>query len=838
MIHFHALLSLFRQEFTFRKSWYFNLSWIIAFGYFLILQGDPGTEIAFRSSIAMLISLAGMLGLGSIPFQAFGAQRRVFKSRNHKLIIGTLYTIVLFFPWFYLPIDAANGSLLFIECGILFGAAVLGLGDKEKSIVSILLSLFAKRIFPLLIVIWTFYLVGNRSYESIFLLGGLSVLWQLIAGFRGEIKESSRNIKALFLGLEILSFSGLAWLLSSNLSYQWIILVAALLGITFFLLIDKTPKKALPIAEKFLDTFYSDWLSYFFLISIIFIKTEVTFLFIVHLVFMRNALKTFILKFIDWLKNSKLRVLLFNFTNYRRGLILHLTVLLIYTALFCVAYKLMESYYLNDEEFFYKQGLLSKFLVLTLFFHGFLLITLSKKMVVQTFKNFLLEAGSPYNLAIFRIIMFQIILGSFFGEVFQYFEQWTHLPDSERTALPFIGWLIEILPITPELYRIVSFIGLGLAISILLGFKTRIALILYIPVALYLWGVPNFYGKLNHRHIMVWVPIILAFSRCADVLSIDAYINRKRKKIPTIRKSVEYALPFKMIWITLGIIYCSSGLHKLWDTGLFWALSDNLKNQIQLEWIEQYDTIKSFRIDHFPVLLNIGGMGIILLEIIYPILILKSYTRTFAFLGAWFLHLSAGYFLFIDFFHLRIANLSLLNWMKGKNWIRKKITGIESSTSSAETFSLSRLKRLPIVYVGGGLIAMNLLFSIFEINSWPFSGYPSYSNIVPNKVTLLEMNATDASGKEINVKRIGKNAHFRWESIRPFEERIAELAASNDTTGLQNKLNSYWALWATKVDSLESIKLVEMSLVTTGLAPERRGMILDSVYLGAVLIDE
>ena len=834
----HSLLALIRQELQFRKYWVYKLSWIIAFAYFLILQGDPGTEVAIQSSIAMLVSLIGMLGLNSIQFTLSSEKARVFESRKGRIIVTIPYTVLMLIPWFFLPLDFVNGGLLLVECAILFSASYSGFGNKSESISSKLFTLLPTRILPLIIVLWTFYLVGNRTYDDILLLVGLSILWQGIVGIRSDFNKAQESLKIPLLIAEVISFSCLSILLIAKVHYVWIILGISVIGIISTFFFEKWPRKMQLVITKSLDSFYFDWLSYFFLIGTIFIKTEITTVFAIHLIFFQNGLKTFILNFINWLNNSKLKRALFNFTDYRRGLIMHLCVLIGYTIIACIVYKMVLFYVPNEADFFEKQKLLSKLLVIAILFHGLLIILLNKKIVLQTLKKFILETGSPYNLSIFRIIFFLIILGSFYGEVFQEFEHWTHLPDSERADLPLIGWLIEIIPINPELYRMMSFIGVGLAISILFGFKTRWALILYVPIALYLWGVPNFYGKLNHRHIMVWIPIILTFSRCADVLSVDAMITRYRKKTPNLQDSVEYALPFKMFWITLGIIYCSSGFHKLWDTGLFWALSDNLKNQIQLEWIEQYDTIKSFRIDRFPTLLNIGGIGIILMEIIYPILILKSYTRIFAFIGAWGLHLSAGYFLFIDFFHLRIANLSLINWRKGKNLIREKMTGVILTNQPKVPFDLKNLNRMPIVYVGGGLIVVNLLFSILQINSWPFSGYPSYSSVVADEVTLLEMHATDVNGKLVDVKMIGKNAGFRWESIRPFEERINELAESSDTTGLQAKLESYWSLWSIKVDSLDDIVLVKMSLVRTSSTPEKRHIILSSKPIGTVFIQE
>jgi hypothetical protein len=834
------LSRLFRHEVAYRKAWTGDLSWLVVIAYFLIFQSDPGTEQAYNSVVFILIALVGMLGMSSLLLPRNEGNGSAYTQKEKRSVIG-VYGLLVFIPCFFLPLDEINLALFGSELILISIGLYTHSFESKKSIFLKLVHIFTSRLIPLSIVIWTFYLVGDKINSSIVSLGIVALAWQMLTGIRKSITRSINkeliplHIAVLFA--ELLSFAGLFYIMSTGLEFAWIGLGLYVVYVLFSTVFNsKKYDSPLNWAIHYTDTFYVEWLAFFFLFGIIFIKTEVLEIFLLHLLFFRSAMGRIFNAGYVWFKQSRIQEALFGFVSFKRGLLIHLTLLVVYTALFCVAYFTLEAQGIEEDTFFMIQKKLSKCLIALILFHGILLVLLKRVYVKNNLSEFFLETSSPYNLAIFRIIIFTIILGSYYGEVFQGFEEWTHLPFSERVGLPYIGWLIEILPMSPEFYNIMSFIGLGLVISILFGFKTRWALILYVPVALYLWGVPNFFGKLNHKHIMVWIPIILAFSRCAEVLSIDALINRNVKKIPKPKASIEYAIPFKILWITLGIVYCCSGFHKLWDTGLFWALSDNLSNQIQLEWVEQYDTVSAIRIDQYPILLKIGGIGIILLEIVYPIFILKSYTRIFAFAGAWSLHLSAGYFLSIDFISLRIANLSYLNWMKGGSLLRRKSNGNVLPEAEPVVFNIKGLKRMPIIYVGGILIGMNLIFSIVQINSWPFSSYPAYSNVVPNEVKLLDMKATDSKGQLIDVKRIGKNANFGWESMRPFEERIAELVESGDTTGLQSKLESYWQLWSTKVDSLETVTKVEMRLVTTSIVPERRNEVLNSQYLGDITI--
>ncbi|MFK7784897.1 MAG: hypothetical protein AB8B56_07270, partial [Crocinitomicaceae bacterium] len=483
------------------------------------------------------------------------------------------------------------------------------------------------------------------------------------------------------------------------------------------------------------------------------------------------------------------------------------------------------------EQFIWLQTLFGRLLVCVILMHVSVVILMRKEQTLKMIRDFFSEVGSPHNLAIFRIIVFFLIIGSFIGEVFGEFANWTYLDDSHRVGLPFIRWFTDLLPINPQLYFIVSIIGLALAICVLFGFKTRYALFAYVPIALYLWGVPNFFGKLNHRHIMVWVPIILSMSRCGDVISIDYLIQRYRNKKPKPQPSVEYALPLKFVWITIAIIYCCSGFHKLWDAGLHWALSDNLRNQILLEWVEQYDQVKSIRIDHYPLLLRFGAISVIVMEILFPLFIFKSYLRPFALLSSWSLHLSAGYFLSIDFVQLRFMNLSFVNW----SYFKKKRSPVSRSEEPSVPYDFRKFRSMRFMYVVVPLVSINLLFGILQINSWPFSGYPSYSSTVSNEVTLIRLDATTADSINVDVKRIAQEANFRWENLRPFEERIMDKYNSDDSTGLSIQLEEYWQLWDTKLSGLEEVKTVKMYFETTSVIPEKRELILDSGYLGTVI---
>lgn len=759
-------------------------------------------------------------------------------------------------PWFYLPFDGISLGLIILECLLFFIYSFPLSRFKKKGIVGALINAQYSFVIPAVLVSWTFYLVGGKTFPNFAPFLSIVIFWQFILGVRSVLSDRLNNqmetiTSVTFFGkvelkkvlyttliLELVTFLVLSvFLYSISEWYALGLIVFSLAALSNYYIFKK--HRNAPgysrISSIFLDSFYFQWFASILLVAIIPLETEITYIFITHLVVFRNVFKTVAKAIIDWFSRSYIKRFFYDFESYTKGLLIHVSFMILYFIVFSAAYYWLESNENDFNTFNWQQHLLSNGLIVMIFCHLTTIVILRRRQVAQTIQQFFLEKGSPYNLSVFRIIMFWIILGSIYGEVFGDFEKWTHLPYSEREGLPFIGWLIEILPITPELYMAMGKIALVLAVLILVGFQTRWALLIYVPIALYLWGVPNFYGKLNHRHIMVWVPMILAFSKCSEVLSVDAFIAKLRGTDRDLSHGVQFMLPFKMIWLILAVIYCCSGLHKLWDTGLYWALSDNLANQIQLEWVENYDTVSSIRVDRYPIFLKIMAVGVIIMEIIYPLLILHARTRIIALFSAWSLHISAGYFLYIDFFHLRIVHLSYINWVRIKSWLTKgkdKIYVVYDNNANA----FLKLRRMPLLYVGIFIVGTNLVFGIAQINTWPFSSYPAYSSIVPDKVDLLEMYAIDGDGKSIDVKRIAKNAKFRWETIRPFEQRIAEEVKKGETAGVQDKLEAYWQLWMTKVDSLSETESVAMYLETTSVVPEKRDVIIDRIYLGTVYV--
>jgi 1,4-dihydroxy-2-naphthoate octaprenyltransferase len=778
-------------------------------------------------------------------------------NRTQVLMLFALFLSLALIPWTYLPLDKYSWALIILELSLFVIYAFSPFRLKERGALGVVVDAMYAHALPAVLASYTFYLATNMQKEELTLFIILLFTWQLISGIRNILSHQLKDYEN-DIACETKTFvTAIGKNKTVSLLSVWIVPLEVATFMTFFAIVcfemwwlsfallphvgiasylflrgrkEGFTDQLKLFTWRYLDDFYIKWLPFGILISGVFYTLEIRFILLLHIVlfsfypwkwsrFLLNRFKA------TWLKR-----ILFDYKSYFKGLFIHFALIISYSLLFVILYFWGEENIANDL-FFEWQKDLSLIFLSVLFVHVLSVIILRWKQTVNELRRFFLEPNSAYNLAILRILVFAIVVPSMAGEGFGRFLSWTYLPDSQRVPLPFIGWWVENIPISPGIYKTILSLGIVFGFASLIGLWTKWSTKLFVLTALYVWSVPSFYGKLNHYHIMIWVPMILAFSKCSDVWSIDAYIRKRKvkKKDPVI--SWKYGLPTKGIWLLLGLIYFASGVHKLWDVGLYWALSDNLSNQIQLEWVENYDRISSFRIDNYPVVLKMSGMMVIMFEILYPIFLLRKQTRWFNFIGAYGLHMSAGYFMNIDFVHLRQAHFTLINF----DWVRRRL-GHSVDITKEEKISIKSMRSYSVVYVIGILFLGNTIMSISSTSTYPFSTYPSYTVIVPDTVTIIGFDARTSTGEYIDVKKLGQHANFRWENIRPFEQNIFESHLDGNETETEMKMKEYWSLWCANVPSLNEVVEVEMTLITTLLKPEERDEILSIDTLGVIHI--
>ncbi|MBV9088098.1 MAG: HTTM domain-containing protein, partial [Acidobacteriaceae bacterium] len=292
---------------------------------------------------------------------------------------------------------------------------------------------------------------------------------------------------------------------------------------------------------------------------------------------------------------------------------------------------------------------------------------LARHRVSQSVRTFFTSEGDPLNLAIFRIATFWGILHDFRLSTVRSFSQ---LPPGLRFAPWGMKTLLPYLPINPRLATLAGALLLASSTTGLIGCFSRISALLCVIVGLYAFGIPNFYGKVDHNHALLWFAALLAISPCGDALSVDEILTARKRADQGIvgppARSKAYALPLRFVMLLMGVIYFFPGFWKLWQSGFDWFLADGLTSQLHLFWTWSYKAkwLPTFRIDRYPEVCVIAGAATVSFELLFIFLIFSQKLRALAALGGIAFHSATSWFLKISFLSLQVCYVALIDWSR------------------------------------------------------------------------------------------------------------------------------------------------------------------------------
>jgi len=326
---------------------------------------------------------------------------------------------------------------------------------------------------------------------------------------------------------------------------------------------------------------------------------------------------------------------------------------------------------------------ISRFILIGIFTQLFILGFQKRSFLLKTIREYFSGKTYPINLAIFRIVLFGTIL----GEVIYNFSRvvWLSEFPQELLFLPLgTRFLFSFIPINATVAQIAGWLLMICSFTAMIGLFTRTSAWLTVIFSFYVLGIPQFYGKVDHYHHLLWFAAILGVSRCADVLSVDAIFmawkraDRGQIEPPGISKT--YALPLRFTWLLFGVLYFFPGLHKVWVPGFDWAFTDNLKYQIFAKWLEWNEVTgwnPVFRLDGYPVLYRLAAIGSICFELAFIVLVLFPVTRYFAAFGGLLLHNMIGMVMHIKFLVLQTCYVAFFDWHAIFSWIGNRLFPID-----------------------------------------------------------------------------------------------------------------------------------------------------------------
>lgn len=388
------------------------------------------------------------------------------------------------------------------------------------------------------------------------------------------------------------------------------------------------------------------------------------------------------------------------------------------------------------------------------------------KKLVRKLPDFLFAKVAPINLSIFRIVVF--------GTLFFYLDPetlvWSSSLLGDLQAIPNSQWSSQLLPANPSLVLAASVGCRILCLLTAFGIATRVSAWAVVITALYAMSATQSFGHINHKcNHLIWFSILLASSRCFDVLSFDAWLRRRvNPQLDAPQPSWRYGFPIKVAWLLLGFVYFFPGFWKIWRFGIDWALSDQLRLILCKGFIDVYPGLTPLvHIEPYPILCQIGGVFAIAFELSFVFLILFDRARVFAVLGGLMFHLSTYVFMGISFWTLPATYFVFINWSAvfKKDW-SKSFSG-ESSFSSISVenkpvrLSMSDFPGLKktiqkekrafaMMVVCASLLIVNGIFGAAnKEKSWPFACYPSFAFHFGSSYRSIDVEVFDANGKVI-----------------------------------------------------------------------------------------
>jgi predicted DCC family thiol-disulfide oxidoreductase YuxK len=294
-----------------------------------------------------------------------------------------------------------------------------------------------------------------------------------------------------------------------------------------------------------------------------------------------------------------------------------------------------------------------------------LLLPLLRRRLPQFVRDFFTAVTDPVNLATFRIVFFVTLAFSFSISNTAWFGS---VPADLQFPPQGLHWLVKHLPISAAWAWWASVVLLLCCITAALGLFTRVSSILCVLLGFYVLGIPQFYGKINHYHHLLWFAAIMAVSPCADVLSIDAIRSSWKRADHGVTdppgKSAVYALPLRFIWLLMGAIYFSAGFWKVWTGGYKWAFSDNPKIMMYNKWLELGGWRPLFRIDQYPFFYQASAAATILFELLFIVIIFFPQIRFLAVLGGLAFHNMTNLFMRISFWNLQVCYVAFVDWAR------------------------------------------------------------------------------------------------------------------------------------------------------------------------------
>jgi hypothetical protein len=342
------------------------------------------------------------------------------------------------------------------------------------------------------------------------------------------------------------------------------------------------------------------------------------------------------------------------------------------------------------------------------------------------------------NLAIARVVVCGVVLAS--SEVIDA-ARWAEWARAMRAPVLGLAWALPLIDASDRWLRPVQALCVMTTALALVGWRVRWSLTLSALTAALLFALPHFSGGPRHSMHLVWFLGLLAVSPCALRLRVP-WRNAGGWRAPAgPDAAVSCALSLALLRGLLAVVYFFPGFWKLRESGLDWIWSDNLQNQMYWKWY-QFGALPAWRVDGHPALVRLGALGVVLLELSFPLLVWRPRLRPVAAaLGLGF-HLAAARLMFLPFATLFACYVVLIDWEWLLAWLADERPAEPPSGGLLRAIRGELLERgastRRVLAAGSVLLAgASLAGASGQMQAYPFACYPTFQWIAGSRLPDL-----------------------------------------------------------------------------------------------------
>lgn len=298
-----SFFQFFSQKLRLSNPWRYKVPLLISFCYFLLIVGNVDQFDTSISFFAALGTTIGFMGFGYLTNDLADRKKDALAGKSngtaHLSTVSIVVLVITFLvianvPWMYLPTDGISAVLIVSEIVLFVLYAFPPFRLKERGFLGVLTDALYAHVVPALLASWTFYLIGERSYEGFFYFAIALTIWQLFSGVRNIVshhlkdyendmasgtttfatrhgkEKVSRLMSHIFIPLELLSFLAFLTIVQFEVDFLFVVVAVFILVAWTNFRNGESETKIKHFTNTFLDRFYIHWFPYIILFTLAF----------------------------------------------------------------------------------------------------------------------------------------------------------------------------------------------------------------------------------------------------------------------------------------------------------------------------------------------------------------------------------------------------------------------------------------------------------------------------------------------------------------------------------------------------------------------------------------